>query len=366
MAKKEKILIIDDEEVMRDGCTQILSKEGYLVETAENGTIGLEKIKESKPDAALIDLKMPGISGMEVLEKMSEIDPHVVPIVITGYATVESAVEAMKSGAFDFLPKPFTPDELRIIIRRGLEKRNLIKETERLREEKKKIEENFITMVTHQLRSPLATVQQYFEVILGGITGEVVPKQKEMIERSSNKIKGLLELINDWLNMARISEDQLAQRFKPVDVMPILSNIVAFMTPTAEGKQISLKMEQGTGIPFVQGDEETLEQLFSNIISNAITYNAPGGKVRINTKEEDGFIVVEISDTGIGIAEKDIPFLFDQFFRVKREETQQIKGTGLGLHIAKKIVDAHGGIIRVSSVLNKGTVFSILLPKAEK
>ena len=364
MDKKEIILIIDDEEVMRDGCKQILSKEGYLAETAEDGAIGLEKVKEMKPDAVLIDLKMPGISGMEVLEKLPDIDPLIIPIVITGYATVESAVEAMKKGAFDFLPKPFTPDELRIIIKRGLEKRQLIRETERLREEKKKIEENFITMVTHQLRSPLTTVQQYFEVILGGITGEVAPKQKEMMGRARNKIKGLLELIDDWLEMARISKDQMVNRFKPVDLIPILSGIIEFMKPAAQEKQISLHMEPRTDLPRIQGDDETLEQLFANIISNAITYNRPGGKVQIKVREEDDSLVVEISDTGIGIAEKDISFLFDQFYRIKREETQHIKGTGLGLHIAKKIVDAHDGIIKVSSVLNAGTTFSIFLPKA--
>src|SRR4030042_1746040 len=167
-SKKGKILIIDDEEAMRDGCLQILTRDGFYAEAAENGTIGLQKLRELKPDAVLIDLKMPGISGLEVLEQIPAIDPDVVPIVITGYATVDSAVEGMKKGALDFLPKPFTPDELRIIIKRGLERRRLVQETSRLREEKRKIEENFITMVSHQLRSPVSTVQQYFEVILGG------------------------------------------------------------------------------------------------------------------------------------------------------------------------------------------------------
>ena len=363
MIKKETILIIDDEEVMRDGCRQILRKEGYITETAENGTIGLDKIKEIKPDAVLIDLKMPGISGMEVLEKIPTIDPTIIPIVITGYATIESAVEAMKRGAFDFLPKPFSPDELRLIIKRGLERRKLIHETAQLREEKRKIEENFITMVTHQLRSPLTTVQQYFEVILAGITGEVAPKQREMIERAREKLYGLLDLINDWLNMARISRDQLVERFKPLDVIPVLTNITTFMQPAAKEKQVSLEFQPRAGLPFIKGDGETLEQVFTNIITNAITYNRPGGKVKIDVKEEEEFLVVEISDTGIGIPEKDIPYIFDQFYRVKREETKNIKGTGLGLHIVKKIVDAHGGLIKVSSVLNEGTTFSISLPR---
>jgi DNA-binding NtrC family response regulator len=126
LEKKSTILVIDDDESMRDSCTQILTKDGFLAEIAKDGSSGLEKIKETKPDLVLIDLKMPGINGLEVLERTIEMDPNIIAVVITGYATVESAVEAMKKGAYDFLPKPFTPDELRIIIKRGLERRKLI------------------------------------------------------------------------------------------------------------------------------------------------------------------------------------------------------------------------------------------------
>lgn len=362
MEKKGTILIIDDEEVMRDACKLILTRDGHRAETAENGTIGLEKMKEMKPEAVLIDLKMPGISGLEVLQKIPEIDHNIIPIVITGYATIESAVEAMKKGAFDYLPKPFTPEELRLIINRGLERRRLILEAERLREEKRKIEENFITMVTHQLRSPLTTVQQYFEVILAGLTGDVPAKQKEMMERAKEKLHNLLELIDDWLNMAHISHDQLVSKFKPIDLALLLYELVQFMKPSAQQKNITLDYELPNVLPKINADQESLEQVFTNIINNAIIYNRPGGKVSVRFKEDNGFVAVEISDTGLGIAEKDLPFIFDQFYRVKRQETQNIKGTGLGLPIAKKIVEAHNGSIRVFSILNHGTTFTILLP----
>ena len=154
LEKTPFILVVDDEESMRDACSKILKKDGFLADTAKDGSAGLEKIEKNKPDLVLVDLKMPGISGMEVLEKIKEIDPNIISVVITGYSTVESAVEAMKKGAYDFLPKPFSPEELRIIIRRGLERRKLILETESLRKEKKLIEENFITMVTHQPSLP--------------------------------------------------------------------------------------------------------------------------------------------------------------------------------------------------------------------
>lgn len=129
------VLVIEDEENMRDSCSSVLSKEGFRVELAESGDKGLEFIRQKSFDLAIIDLKLPGISGMKVLEEIRDKSPDTIAIVITGYATVESAVKAMKLGAYDFLPKPFTPDELRIIIKRALEKKRLLLENKALRQE---------------------------------------------------------------------------------------------------------------------------------------------------------------------------------------------------------------------------------------
>lgn len=365
LGKKNLILVIDDEESMRDSCTQILTKDGYQTETAEDGAVGLEKIKEIHPDLVLIDLKMPGIGGMEVLKKTNDLDPNIIAVVITGYATVDSAVEAMKIGAYDFLPKPFTPEELRIIIRRGLERRKLLLETESLRKEKKLMEENFITMISHQLRSPLVAIIQYFEVIMSGMAGDVTEKLKEIMEKSKLRLDGLLNMINDWLDVARLDSGQIMDKLKPTSVKKIIAKVIDVLRPLTAENNISLKLSSSCEKDLAQGDEDTLEQVFSNLITNAIHYNKPNGKVIINIKDNKDFILIEIQDTGIGIAPEHIPFLFDQFFRVKKGREQKIKGTGLGLSIAKKIVDAHGGSIKVTSELGKGSTFTVFLPKAE-
>ena len=366
LRKKPVVLVIDDEESMRDSCGQILAKEGLHAEDAENGHLGLKKIEDIKPDVVLIDLKMPGISGLEVLERAREIDPNIIPIVITGYATVESAVDAMKKGAYDFLPKPFTPEELRIIIRRGLEKRKLIQEAESLRREKKLIEENFITMVSHQMRSPLVAIVQYFEVILAGIVGEVEPKQKEMILKAKDRLEALLDLINDWLNVARMNRGQIVEKFKPLSLKKLISKLIEFMQPVAQENDVNLEFSSLSGSDLVLGDEETLEQVFSNLINNAIKYNKLKGSVKISIKENKDYVAAKVEDTGIGIAKENLPLIFDQFFRVSRSESKKSKGSGLGLTIANKIVEAHGGSIQVSSELGKGSTFSVLLPKADK
>lgn len=357
------ILVIDDEKAMRDSCCQVLTKNGYRAETAVDGDTGLQKIWELKPDLVLADLKMPGMSGMELLEKIADIDPNIVCVVITGYATIESAVEAMKRDAYDFLPKPFTPDQLRIVIERGLERRRFTIESVRLQQEKEMMRENFITLVSHQLRSPLTSVKQYFGVILGGFEGEVNGKQKEMIERAGKYIDDLLQLINDWLDMSRIEAGDIAERFKPVALAHVLPEILELLKPSAEAKKVTFELNLHNGLPLVRGDRGSLKQAFTNLISNGINYNREGGMVIVTVVEDTDDLLVEISDTGIGISKDNLHFIFDEFFRVKSKETRCVRGSGLGLPITKRIIEAHDGSIKVTSEPGKGSTFCILLPK---
>lgn len=364
MNEPPKILIVDDEEAIRDSCHQALAKDGYIVDTAENAQSGLQAIKEGTPDLVLIDLKMPGMSGMELLEEIGRIDPTIISIVITGYATVESAVEAMKRNAYDFLPKPFTPDQLRIVIERGLERKLLTAESECLRREKEMMRENFVTLVSHQLRSPLTSVKQYFGVIREGFVGESTDKQKEIIEKAGGKIDRLLELINDWLDMSRVEAGRIAESFEPVSLTPLLSEVLEELKPQADAKNVSLKFHEGDNHTKIDGDPKCLKEAILNLVSNGINYNREGGSVTITQRKKENDLVVEISDTGIGIPQEHLPFIFDEFFRVKSQQTQHIPGTGLGLPIAKKIIEAHKGNVKVASEINRGTTFSILLPKA--
>ena len=196
---KLKILIIDDEEVVLDSCTMILEEGNYQVNTAENGELGLKFASEIHPDLIFVDLKMPGISGFEVIERIREIDPTAVIVVITGYATVSSAVEAMQKGAYDFLPKPFTPDEFRLITSRGLEKRSLLLETMALRREKEALREQFAAIVSHELRSPLGAIQQNLFALSLELADTLNEEQRNRLDRMKVRIDDLLKIINTWL-----------------------------------------------------------------------------------------------------------------------------------------------------------------------
>jgi len=363
MSKKSTILVIDDEETMRNACQQVLSKNGYHTEISADGADGLRKVREIPPDLVLVDLKMPGISGMEVLEKIRKIDSTIISIVITGYATIESAVEAMKRGAYDFLPKPFTPDELRIIIKRGLGRRELVLESLSLRREKEKIEKNFISMVSHELRRPLIDVQEYLEVVRAGIVGRLTQPQKEMLEKASGQINTLLVLIKDWLDMSRIEAGRMLENLELLDLSQILYKTVDLLREKIKNKKITLEVNIPAHLPLIKGEKLSIERVFTNLIRNAIAYNHEEGRISVKAKGEGDYVVIEVSDTGIGIPQKDIPFIFDEFFRVKNKKTKHITGSGLGLSIVKKIVEAHRGSMEVRSEDGKGSTFTVFLPK---
>ena len=360
---KARILVIDDEKVIRDSCTRILIPEGHIVKSAEDGDIGLRLFKEFRPDLVLVDLKMPGKSGMDVLGEIEGSDPNVIKIVITGYATASSAVDAMKRGAYDFIPKPFTPDEILLIVARGLERRRLLLESEALRVEREMRRRNMISLVSHELRAPLAATMQYLEVILGGMAGEISSEAKEMIDRCDIRLKELLELLSRWLNLATFDPKKMAEHFQDIDLSDVARESIGVLKSLAEEKKVSLNLDTPKDLFPIQGSKIPLEEIFTNLISNAIKYNKAGGWVKVTLYEKDQEVWVEISDNGLGMKEEHLSRVFDEFYRVDGRRNAPIKGSGLGLSIVKKMVDAHGGTIDVESKFGEGTTFKFSFPK---
>ncbi len=363
MMEKQKplILIIDDEEALRDGCRQALQKSGYTVLTAGEGVEGVKIARERKPEIAFIDLKMPGMSGMEIIEILSKDVPDIVLIMITGYATILSAVEAIQKGAYDYLPKPFNPDQLRTVARRGLDHRNLKIETRRLRAEKERMEKSFITFVSHEMRSPLVVIRQYIES-LKAIAGDRFGKDvTDIIERCNKRIQGLEELIEHWLDLSKIENGTFVQKKETLKLSHITARIVEEMVPVCMAKGISLLTEVPENVRDIVGDEEGLVRVFTNIIGNATKYTPEGGTITISARNDDSYVTVSISDTGSGIPHDKLPFIFEPFFRVKGKDEQH-RGSGLGLTFCKKIVESHGGEINASSKEGEGSTFIMKFP----
>jgi two-component system, sensor histidine kinase and response regulator len=358
------IFVIDDDEIVRLSCAKILHKEGYQVETFGNGYEGIERLQQVKPPLLLVDIKMPELDGFEVIKRVRAIDSDIVIVVITGYATVETAVDAMRMGAYDFLPKPFTPGELKLIVGRSLEKWQLIKNNQRLKREKEEVERKFATLLSHQLTSPLGAVKQYLDVLLC-LSGKDLPQQAvEWITRSQVRLDEMLSLIHDWLTLSEIDRGALSACNSSVNLEEIVDDVIreCRQLPSAEGIEMTASFP--AGLPCVHGDIYYLKILAGNLIGNAVKYNRSGGTVSVSARQENDQVVLEVVDTGIGIPEEFIPHLFEEFCRVKSKETQRIPGTGLGLVISKRIVTELGGSIEASSKLGECTIFTVSLPVA--
>ena len=365
METKSKILVIDDEEIVLDSCKQILAKGDFEIRTAENGTLGLSLIEEYQPDLVFVDLKMPGISGFEVLERSQQIDPTIVMIVITGFATIGSAVEAMQRGAFDFLPKPFTPDELRLITRRGLEKRKLVLETLALRREKEMLREHFAAIVSHELKSPLAAVQQYLIALSSELSGQLTEDQNRRFERMQTRIDDLMKLIHTWLRAITVDIESIKDNFKPTSIPIVINKAVESVEPHAIRKDISIRTSMEDDIFAVNGDEGTLVEAVVNIVGNGVKYSPIGSQIEITASSSDNQVTIRIQDNGIGISEEDLPFLFEDFFRVKSNRSVE-RGSGVGLALTRRILEAHEGTISVESELGKGSTFELCLPAVKE
>jgi len=304
---------------------------------------------------------MPGISGLEVLETLHEIDPTVVAIVITGYATVSSAVDAMKRGAYDFLPKPFTPEELRLIVRRGLEKRSLVLETMALRREREVLRENFAAIIAHELRSPLGAVQQNLFVMIREFSGKQTDKQDNRMERMRSRIDDLLRMIDTWLRGFSVDADAIKDILEPVEVRLPVERAIETLEQSAVRKALDISARIECGDARVLGDRGTLTEALINILGNAVKYSPDGGRIVVTVTRDDGRVAICIADQGPGIPEEDLPRIFDDFYRSRSTASGQ-SGAGIGLAISRRIVDAHGGSIVVESEMGSGSTFVITLP----
>jgi signal transduction histidine kinase len=356
-----RILIIDDEEVVLDSCTQILRGGDYQVATAADGTAGLTLAQEFRPDLVFVDLKMPGLSGIEVLERLRECDPTLVSIVITGYATVNSAVEAMKKGAYDFLPKPFTPEEFRLITQRGLERRRLVLETVALRREKEMLREHFAAIVSHELKAPLGAAQQNLFALAAELSGALTEAQAHRLERMQALIDSLLKLIHAWLRAYSTDVEGIRKEFKPTSVGSAVARAVESVQPHATRKGVEIVARVEAPSAFVNGDEGTLAEAVINLLGNAVKYSRASGQVIVRAREEDGNVLITVADAGVGISKEDLPFIFDDFYSGRSNQPPE-RGSGLGLAITRRIVEAHNGSISVASQLGKGSTFTIRLP----
>lgn len=483
-----RVLVVDDEKVIREGCERALSGRGYEIRKVQNGDEGIAILEKESYDIVLLDLMMPGIDGFSVLKWIRQYRPGTLVIVITGFATVAKAVAAMKEGAFDFVGKPFTPDYIRLVVQRAAEKRALQAEAERLREEhmldietiheeqsrlqtvftcmdgavlvtnrdgivvlhnpaairlldiqtdpvtgkhlsdsirdsgavamveevvasgtattiefpsgtisrnflrarcapvrtasgkvvgsvtvfyditpEKRMDQlksEFVAMVVHELRAPLASVEQMIYAI-NACGPDGTERKDHLLGRISVRIKDQLQLIENLLALSRLETGALSLNLEPTNGNEVLAEVVEVVGPKAESCGIELQCERCPQEWWINADRAQIRVVFTNIVDNAIKYTPSGGRVTVSSQAGSSLAKVRVADNGIGIPADNLPNIFDRFFRVKGKATRGITGSGLGLSLVKKVVEAHRGYIDVESGPDRGTTFIVSLPLVE-
>lgn len=486
--KKTNILIVDDEKGLRLGAQRLLQDEGYEVEAAENGQTGINLATSKDFDVAVIDLKMPDIDGLEVLKEIKSKRPNTVCFIATAFASYDTAIQSTRLGAFGYIPKPFTPEELIYQVELGVKQRQLIIESNRLKKEREEnlleiayeksrlntiiksisdgvlvinrigevvyfnyaalkflnigelkigdtaisklpekiiklvtkilaaekillktfttqiellpnnelvieaactpvphpdgsiagvvivisnisqfkqieqIKSQFVSMVAHELKTPLAAVQGFLNIMLDDTIQIEKEKEKDYLNRSVVRLNSLKDLVNDLLDISKMELKTKQREIEDIHLQDIIQNTIQLLELELKKKSISIVSTIEKDLPIIKADQNEITRIITNLLSNAIKYNKDNGKIFIDALKKKNYVSVVIKDTGIGMKPEEKEKLFNEFFRAKNEKTRGISGTGLGLTIVKRIVDSYHGKIEVESEFNNGTTFIINLP----
>lgn len=368
------VLVVDDEPGIRSGVSRILSNYtitypfleddiGFSVAEAASGEEAIEIIKATPPAIVLLDNKLPGIQGVEVLEYINSNLPNILVMMITSYASLELAVKATNIGAYDFVPKPFTPQELKSSMENIAKHYLLRRMTRKLHKEGKQIRFQFLTVLSHELKSPLNAIEGYLRLMQEKQAGENIGEYMEMIDRSLSRIQSMRNLIMDLLDLTHIESGKRKRDLREIDLTLVAKSALDTITPMAVQRDIKLQFENDEPQPIV-ADSDDMEILLNNLLSNAVKYNVNGGWVKCAVGQTDDYIYCRVSDSGIGIDSEDVPKLFQEFSRIKNPQSKNVSGSGLGLSIVKNIVELYGAEIRVQSVPGEGSTFTVLFPCA--
>lgn len=369
-----KVLVVDDEPGIRSGIKRSLSnftvgypfmEEDFSFDIQETGTgeEALEIIAKEKTDIVLLDNQLPGISGMEVLEQISNRGYESQVMMITSYASLELAVKATNTGAFNFVPKPFTPQELKAEMENITKHLFLKRMTRKMNAEGRHIRFQFLSVLSHELKSPVNAIEGYLNVMKFRQAGDDFKAYEQMIDRSLERLKGMRNLIMDLLDLTKIESGKKSRELKKLDLAEVIIMARDSIEPIAIQKNVSVHLEFNGGGLYMQADRDEMDIILNNLISNAVKYNRDGGEVFVNVEDTGSKYRINVRDTGIGMTQEEQGKLFVEFVRIKNEKTKNITGSGLGLSIVKKIVSLAGGEVLVDSVPDKGSTFSVILPK---
>lgn len=369
-----KALVVDDELGIRLSISRILERlaisipehdaeVSFDVAQAETGEEALAMIKDSPPEILLLDNKLPGISGIEVLEEIAPLNLNMHTVIITAYASIETAVRATKRGAYDLLPKPFTPAEFKATIEKVTRHLFISRRARELAAEKRKVRFQFISVLAHELKAPINAIEGYLRIVKDKSAGDKPEVYDDLLERCMTRTEYMRKMITDLLDLTRIESGERARNVEDCDVVAAARTAMDTVRPEAEERGIGLELRADEPVT-MRADKTELDIVFNNLLSNAVKYNRDNGKVVVGVGTDGDTVTIGVSDTGIGMTEDECNRIFNDFVRIKNEKTTRILGSGLGLSTVKKITLLYDGHASVSSEPGKGSTFTITLKKA--
>jgi signal transduction histidine kinase len=399
MPEQLKVLVVDDEESVVMTIKAILQLDGYNVATTMSGAEARAMVRETEYDLVLTDLRLEDGDGLDVLKAVRESYPETVTIMLTGYASLESAIQALRAGAYDYLVKPSEVEELRSTVARGIERRRLGQElrlrvaelaqlnaslqqrideaTAELKERYEQLKEldrmksQFLSIASHELKTPITAMSGFLQVALRRVRrvsqGEAaapvaealrgITEQLEVVYRQTGK---LARLVDELLDVSRIQTGRIEFRYGDVDLSELANEVATRMQLTTTTHTISVQRDSEN---VVTADRDHLEQVLNNLVTNAIKYSPTGGAITIEVRPDDGGVRLSVTDQGIGIPEKELDAIFGLFYRSPDRAARDAAGMGLGLYISREIVVRHGGRIWAESGGVKGSTLNVVIPR---
>jgi signal transduction histidine kinase len=387
-----RLLVVDDEENVAITVSEILRREGFTVDTSFSGEDAIQRLQTELYDLVVTDLHMEGLDGISVLSELHRRYPLTIAVVLTGFASLESAVASIRQGAYDYLVKPCIIDDLRLTIRRGLEHRRLLmaeqeakrrleginaelerrvlQQTEELRIANTELQSHneakdvFLATLSHELRTPLTPIIGWTRLLLTNPNSSHLEKGLKAIERNALT---QAKLIEDLLDVSRIITGKVDFTPERLDLRQTVESATENMRAKAAEKNLELTLKPPVAAVWCMGVRVRLEQIIWNLISNSIKFTPTGGRITVSLSESGDEAVICVEDNGIGIPEDFLPFVFDRFRQGEGFLARKHEGLGLGLSIVRAFVELHKGRVWVRSEgRGRGAEFFVALPRVSE
>lgn len=368
---KSKVLIVDDSSNNRAAINYWLGQENYEILHAVDGNSAYKIIEAFIPDIILLDYNLPDMDGIEVCQRVRN-NPKLpfIPIIMMSSCSPEANLLAIEQGADDFIVMPIKAAELQSRIKAMLRLKKAVSNSIELSKENKKLQEldkiksNFISKVSHELKTPLQAILGYTDILSEGLQGELNYPQKLMIKQIKDGGEQLLQLITQLLDFESIEKGEAKIHTEIFSIEVLFNYLSQVMNPVALKKSIKLNFALKEKNMQLESDKDLVQKVLLNLIGNSIKFSSENTKVLISAKDlHDGFIEFKIQDEGVGIVKSNIAYIFDSFWQGDDSITRSSNGVGIGLSLTKKIITILGGKILVDSKPNKGSIFTVLIPK---